>query len=354
MPTNPSFFSRFLLGLSRVIPALFLPDALRLPYAQAALDGNLDDLRAACPFFGVDRNVGLKDKRTALLLATLARRADCVVFLLSKGADARKVGPDGRTALVIAAANGDLDCLRLLLPVSDPMELSLGGYSALIHAVVAGSAPCVAALLPALQKAAPQQFAASKRRALLMAMHVKVPECAALLADREACRELGLSPRPESSADETALMTAAGNGSIDWIRLLLPFSDTLQTNSRGDTALMLAAAGGHSVCVAELLPKSDPAQLNVDLKNALDLAFSRNSAPCVDLLVGDNAIAADKAVRQFGAQRTPRAHALVEATALRAIIDASPSSRSSAKVADAQPDASSRSAPSSRRTARAL
>ena len=77
----------------------------------------------------------------------------------------------------------------------------------------------------------------------------------------------------------TALTAAASRGHAECVRLLLPVSDALATDSY---ALRLAAHHGQDECVAALIPASDPMAGN---SHALRTAAQLGHAGCVKLLL---------------------------------------------------------------------
>lgn len=107
---------------------------------------------------------------------------------------------DERTALMLAAEAGQIECAKALLPASDPLAVDFRGASALFLAAMAGQAGMVELL--ATQKAA----------------NVRGP------------REM------------TSLMAAAARGDLGCVEALLPLSDPLAMDENGWDALMWAVA----------------------------------------------------------------------------------------------------------------
>ncbi|CAJ3068942.1 ankyrin repeat domain-containing protein [Burkholderia pseudomallei] len=89
--------------------------------------------------------------RVDLHLALIQDRADRVQrWLGAKGDPLAPVpgAPGGRPPLIVAAMAGSVDCVHLLLPVSDPNAVDDDGWSALTWAVDRRHEACTRALLP--------------------------------------------------------------------------------------------------------------------------------------------------------------------------------------------------------------
>jgi ankyrin repeat protein len=71
-------------------------------------------------------------------------------LLSAKGTDVNAAGADGTTAVMYAAANGDLELVRALIKAGANVKLANQfGTSALTEAAIIGSAPIIEALLKA-------------------------------------------------------------------------------------------------------------------------------------------------------------------------------------------------------------
>lgn len=126
-----------------------------------------------------------------------------------------KTMPDGQTALMRAASNGHIDCVRLLVEQEAKMQVVTGkfeGYTALIFAASNGQTKCVE-----------------------------------LLAEKEA--------KLTTPSGVTALMRAAAHGHADCVKILMKHEVTAQTET-GLTALMFAARNNHEECVKLLLEEA--------------------------------------------------------------------------------------------------
>jgi ankyrin repeat protein len=124
--------------------------------------------------------------------------------LLATGADPNAPGPDGTTAVMWAAANGDLELVQALIRARANVTLKNQlGTSALTEAAIIGSAPIIDALVKA-----------------------------------------GADPDTGNPEGETALMAVARSGKVDAAKVLLEAGADINARERfgGQSALMWAAA----------------------------------------------------------------------------------------------------------------
>lgn len=84
-------------------------------YLLAAQQGELAKLKS-CLHQGVDINAVNRQGQTAITLASLNKKYDCVVALLDAGADINKQDQTCLNPFLISCLNNDLTLLRLLLP----------------------------------------------------------------------------------------------------------------------------------------------------------------------------------------------------------------------------------------------
>lgn len=103
---------------------------------------------------GMSPDVISEDGTSCILIeAVCSRNNEAVRILLKAGAKLSTKGVGGKTALHIAAGNGDVETTQLLLKAgADPMEQSENGSTALHEAVWAGRVDAVRALLPYYKK----------------------------------------------------------------------------------------------------------------------------------------------------------------------------------------------------------
>jgi len=174
-------------------------------------------------------------KRICLLLAILActsvasaaeptivdaaERADraAVLRALAKGANPNAPGPDGTTAVMWAASNGDLELVRALVKAGADVKLkNQFGTSAITEAATIGAAPIVNVLLKA-----------------------------------------GADPNFRNPEGETPLMAAARSGHVDAAKVLLEAGADINARESfgGQSALMWAAAQSQPEMVKLLASK---------------------------------------------------------------------------------------------------
>lgn len=147
-----------------------------------------------------------------------------------------------RTPLMWAAAKGHLDCVRVLLPHSDPEARDSRGQTALMHAALRGHSEIVQELV-----AVSDPDARAQGRSGMTALMFAVSE------GRSSCVDILLAhgnPRMKSSNGDTLAMVALssyGNFFEEGYRLwfdptakdierALPFSDLEARNGKGQTA----------------------------------------------------------------------------------------------------------------------
>lgn len=85
-----------------------------------------------------------------LRLHAAASRGDAAACsrVLAEGASAAHVNFEGANALMMAAREGHLACVKVLLPHSDPDQRCLRKLSAMDWAAMEGHIPCLKALIP--------------------------------------------------------------------------------------------------------------------------------------------------------------------------------------------------------------
>src|SRR5580704_6522276 len=87
---------------------------------------------------------------TLLDAAESGDRAEAMRLAAAKGTNVNAAGPDGSTAVMYAAANGDLDLVRALIKAGANVKLANQlGSSAITEAAIIGNAAILEALLKA-------------------------------------------------------------------------------------------------------------------------------------------------------------------------------------------------------------
>jgi ankyrin repeat protein len=211
-----------------------------------------------------------------LALIDAARRGmtDWAFERLAEGASPLAVDELGKTALIWASENADIDLVERLIPVSDVRAQDAGGSSALMLAAMK-SADCVRALLPFSD---PEATDSSGSTALM---------CAARDGDAAAARLLAAAPgaKKRNKQGWDALMHAADAGKEGVALVILPFSDPMARNALGDDALTLATARGLATLAKALAPVSDAKAKNELGNTALMIAARVGSDEMVEALL---------------------------------------------------------------------
>ncbi|TNJ30694.1 Ankyrin repeat protein 2 [Giardia muris] len=242
---------------------------------------------------------------TALMLAALKRDGPCLDILVDW--EARMTDQDSATALMMAAAGGFTAGVRVLASKECGLQDKCG-WTALMRAAHAGHQDCVLLLLQEVKKQTTEAWHtfSSGTTALMLALAVRQREIAILLSKREAgfvssdnrtalwyaldtlqfdiaaglCKEeMGLTPTHDLHG-YTDLMQAV---LLNEPQQIINLTDVARKRFRGYTALMIAAILGREECVAQLLPHENGIQ-NEDGQTALMLAARKGHLQCVKCL----------------------------------------------------------------------
>lgn len=190
------------------------------------------------------------------LLVESARRGRLsdVTHLLSLGADPLF---EESHALRVAAANGHTQCVKRLIPPSNPKD---GDSKALCSAAENGHADCVQLLIPVCDPKAKNSIAI-----YLAASHGRT-ECVGLLVP--------FSDFQNGSLGCLALTRATEVGDLESVKLLIPVSESLAFNDR---PFREAVVGGHVEIIKALLAHASTFLASFDPALALLLADGRVS-----------------------------------------------------------------------------
>ncbi|MBA0825253.1 hypothetical protein Goarm_021853 [Gossypium armourianum] len=197
------------------------------------------------------------DRHSALHIAAANGQIEILAMLLDKSMNPDAVNRNkqilmfdslhGRTCLHYAAYYGHFDCLQAILSAaqSSPVAVSwwVGDHSRLLDLLCSGYARFVN--IRDARGATPLHLAARQRR----------PECVHILLDNGAlvCASTGGYGCPGS----TPLHLAARGGSLDCIRKLLAWgADRLQRDATGRIPYIVALKYKHGACAALLNPSS--------------------------------------------------------------------------------------------------
>jgi ankyrin repeat protein len=229
------------------------------------------------------------DSTTTLLDAAESGDHAAAMRLVSgKGANVNAADADGSTAIMYAAANGDIDLVRALIKAGANVKLKNQlGTSAITEASIIGSTPIIDALLKA---GADPNFKTPDGETPLMAAarSGKVDAAKTLLA---AGADINSK---ETWGGQSAIMWAAAQGQADMVKFLASKDANLNDhgkinqwerkviqeprpkdmNKGGFTPLLYAAREGCAACVQNLLDAhADPDSEDPDRETPLLLAL---------------------------------------------------------------------------------
>ncbi|KAB2089269.1 hypothetical protein ES319_A03G050500v1 [Gossypium barbadense] len=207
------------------------------------------------------------DRHSALHIAAANGQIEILAMLLDKSMNADAVNRNKQTPLMLAAMHGKISCVKKLIEAGANILMfdSLHERTCLHYAAYYGHFDCLQAILSAAQSspvavswgyarfvnirdargATPLHLAARQRR----------PECVHILLDNGAlvCASTGGYGCPGS----TPLHLAARGGSLDCIRKLLAWgADRLQRDATGRIPYIVALKYKHGACAALLNPSS--------------------------------------------------------------------------------------------------
>src|SRR5580693_6717000 len=238
---------------------------------------------------------------TALLDAAEAGDHAAAMRLVSaKGANVNATGADGATAIMYAAANGDLELVRALIKAGADVKLANQlGTSAITEAAIIGNAPIIAALLKA---GADPNFKTPNGETPLMAAarSGKLDAAKTLLAagaDINAKETWGeqsalMWAAAQSQAEMVKFLASSGanlndHGKVNqWERKIIQEPRPKDMNKGGFTPLHYAAREGCAACVQNLLTAgADPDSEDPDRETPLLLALENMHFDAAAVLV---------------------------------------------------------------------
>jgi ankyrin repeat protein len=225
---------------------------------------------------------------TLLSAAESGDHAAAMRLVSAKGANVNAAGPDGSTAIMYAAANGDVELVRALIKAGANVKLANQlGTSAITEAAIIGAAPILDALLKA--GADPNYRTPNGETPLMAAARSGRIDAAKVLLDAGA----DINAK-ETWGEQSALMWAAAQSQADMVKFLASRGANLNDhgkvnqwerkviqeprpkdmNKGGFTPLHYAAREGCSACVQNLLEAgADPDSEDPDRETPLLLAL---------------------------------------------------------------------------------
>ncbi|XP_018318975.1 uncharacterized protein LOC108732588 isoform X2 [Agrilus planipennis] len=277
----------------------------RTPLMLAVLGGHTDCALNLLKS-GADPNIVDGDNRSSLFRAVVNSQNNAVQLLISKGADLKQVDVNGKTVFHLAAACGNLPCLKTVVCYTDPNVLTLldkQDCSALHWACYNGHADCVDFLLGKKifenMKGNPfspvhcAAFSGSEKciellcncygteSVLLKDARNRTPLHIAALHGHTECAkyllEKGAEINYQDAEGRTPLIAAAQNGQTHVIDVLISYkADVTLYDNNGNTALHLACLKKHSHAALLLLEHINDQDvinmINNDRKTALHLS----------------------------------------------------------------------------------
>jgi hypothetical protein len=166
----------------------------------------------------------------------------------------------GVTPLMMAAKQGNIAAVRVLLPVSDPLAKTSTGGTALMRAAACGSVDVVLALLPVSDANAQDKDGAT-------ALYV-----AATLGHTQALK--AILPHADArvrSKHGTPLSAAVSQARTECALALVHVSDLTVQNSLGCTPFLMAVTMQSTELIAALAPLSDVSAVDTFGKSAADI-----------------------------------------------------------------------------------
>ena len=216
-----------------------------------------------------------------LVLISVSTVADNVLVnkILTAGAEINAIDEDSKTALIRAAAKGNILATQQLINSQAEIDsLDRQKRTALGHAIINQHVKTVSALLAAGASLSIMDDAG------LLPIHLAAKSGS--VAILELLLTAGADANARSSTGNTPLMVAAHNGNVGTAELLL--SKNIDSNAKNhlkNTALMLAAAAGRNEIVSVLLKHGVKTGIkNNKRETAKDMALSHKNIDIADIL----------------------------------------------------------------------
>ena len=180
-------------------------------------------------------------------------------------------GPDGRSCLSLAAGSGSLECCEILLDFgASATSPDNAGFTPFMRAVEGGHLG-VMKELGSRNPLVHELRSDAGETAAMIACWAGQPQALALLCSSPEL--MAQNARQTRSDGSTALMMAAGAGSLDCVEIILAASDPNAQNQRGANALFAACHAMSAPVMERLAPLADPAATDADGMTALIYAI---------------------------------------------------------------------------------
>jgi len=200
--------------------------------------------------------------------------------LAALNAEADREHSNGKTALMVAAKQGDNDRIRdLIAKGADVNRTNHNGGTPIMYAALSGSSETVSLLLR--QEADVDAAAKNGWTALMIATVKGYVDIAQLLLEH------GARPNRPDTYSWTPLMRAVYERRLPMVRLLAghPGTEVNQRGENGVTALHLAVAKGGAAIARLLLERgADPGIADDSGRTAVDFARKNNNSELVRLM----------------------------------------------------------------------
>lgn len=219
-------------------------------------------------------HIGRKIPEFELIRA--ARAGDAAKVSANAKEFGRRAGRRGETALMAAAERGHMPCAQILLPHSHPHALDDMGRAAWMLAAKNGHLDSMSMLLRAVVDRKGRVKPAELARGIDMAAEAGHVDCV------EAIREL--HPDAKVSGGVMAKVCAGRMLPEPQLARLSFHADSKWVSWDGQSLMMLAAQHGLCRVVEALLAKSDPNQVDDGHWTALRHAIEGRSEACIELL----------------------------------------------------------------------
>ena len=229
---------------------------------------------------GADVNIRDTDKTTALMLAARNGHLDCLKELIAANVNVNEKDREGATSLIMAAGEGHRECVKELIAAGALVsKWGRFGRTAFYQAVFHGHTKCVIELLAS--KA--EKFIFHNERQTLIMLAAERGHVGCL----NALISAGADVNMQDEDGKTALMTAANHGKTESLNELISAGAKVQKQAfNGVTALMIAAWEGHVDCLNALISAgADVNMQDEDGETALFKAARRLHMACLKTLV---------------------------------------------------------------------